>query len=126
MTEVRRAGVSGAVAAKPSRGLLHHSLRKLAFRMGYNFSLRKIPQYDRERRALRVPHDMEPEFIALYKQARAGDILEFTGISAPYEEPQNPDLIIDTVEETVLESVYRLIDYVGEHFTLPGTVKKVA
>ena len=62
----------------------------------------------------------------LYKKARAGDILEFTGISAPYEEPQNPDLIIDTVEETVLESVYRLIDYVGEHFTLPGTVKKVA
>jgi len=73
MTEVRRADISGAMGRKPkpSRGLLNHSLRKLAFRMGYNFSLRKIPQYDRERRALRVPHDMEPEFVALYKRARA-------------------------------------------------------
>lgn len=62
----------------------------------------------------------------LYKKARAGEIPNFTGISAPYEEPQNPELIIDTVEETVLESVYRLIDYIGEHFTLPGTVQKVA
>ncbi len=71
MTEVRRADISGANGQKPSRGLLHQSLRKLAFRMGYNFSLRKIPQYDRERRALRVPHDMEPEFVALYQQARS-------------------------------------------------------
>ncbi len=71
MTEVRRANISGANGQKPSRGLLHHSLRKLAFRMGYNFSLRKIPQYDRARRALRVPHDMEPEFVALYEQARS-------------------------------------------------------
>ncbi len=70
MTEERRANISGAMTPRPSRGLLHQSLRKLAFRLGYNFSLRKIPQYDRERRALRVPHDMEPEFVALYEQAR--------------------------------------------------------
>ena len=32
----------------------------------------------------------------LYAKARAGEILEFTGISAPYEPPVNPDIIVDT------------------------------
>lgn len=35
----------------------------------------------------------------LYKKARKGEIKEFTGISAPYEEPVNPQLIIDTGKE---------------------------
>ena len=34
----------------------------------------------------------------LYKKARAGEIPEFTGISAPYEEPQSPELVVDTAE----------------------------
>lgn len=32
----------------------------------------------------------------LYKKAKAGEIREFTGISAPYEEPQNPELVLDS------------------------------
>ena len=40
----------------------------------------------------------------LYKKAREGVIKEFTGISAPYEEPLNPELIIDTDKESVEES----------------------
>jgi adenylylsulfate kinase len=32
----------------------------------------------------------------LYKKARAGEIPEFTGISSPYEEPSNPELIVET------------------------------
>jgi len=32
----------------------------------------------------------------LYKKARAGEIQEFTGISSPYEEPENPELVLDT------------------------------
>jgi len=59
------------MTAPTSRGALHKTLRKLAFRLGYNFSLRKIPQYDRHRRALHVPLDMEPEFIKLYERARS-------------------------------------------------------
>jgi adenylylsulfate kinase len=39
----------------------------------------------------------------LYKKAMAGEIKEFTGISAPYEEPLNPELIIDTSKETDIE-----------------------
>ena len=40
----------------------------------------------------------------LYKKARAGEVKEFTGISAPYEEPAQPELILDTDKETLKES----------------------
>ena len=37
----------------------------------------------------------------LYKRARAGEIKNYTGIDSPYEEPENPDLIVDTDNETL-------------------------
>ena len=45
----------------------------------------------------------------LYKKARAGEIKEFTGISAPYEEPLNPELVVDTAKETLEESAQKVI-----------------
>jgi adenylylsulfate kinase len=47
----------------------------------------------------------------LYKKARAGEIKEFTGISAPYEAPEKPELVIETGGETVEQSVARLVGY---------------
>jgi adenylylsulfate kinase len=47
----------------------------------------------------------------LYKQARAGKIPEFTGISAPYEEPEAPELVLDTSKQSPEESVNALIAY---------------
>lgn len=47
----------------------------------------------------------------LYKKARAGEIPEFTGISAPYEEPLHPELVIDTSAEPLEVSTKRVIDY---------------
>jgi adenylylsulfate kinase len=47
----------------------------------------------------------------LYQKARAGQIPEFTGVSAPYEAPQTPELVIDTNGQTVDQSVGILIDY---------------
>ena len=47
----------------------------------------------------------------LYQKARAGEIKEFTGISAPYEEPENAELIIDTGKLNPEESVRTIIDY---------------
>lgn len=41
----------------------------------------------------------------LYKKARQGEIKNFTGISAPFEAPKNPDLSIDTSKHTLEESV---------------------
>lgn len=45
----------------------------------------------------------------LYKKARAGLILEFTGVSAPYEPPEDPDLIIETGAQSEDESVRQLV-----------------
>jgi adenylylsulfate kinase len=47
----------------------------------------------------------------LYKKARAGEIPEFTGISAPYEAPERPELVLDTNRQSVEESVGKLIEY---------------
>ena len=41
----------------------------------------------------------------LYKEARAGKIANFTGISSPYEEPENPDIVVDTSAHTIEECV---------------------
>ena len=41
----------------------------------------------------------------LYAKARAGKIPEFTGISAPYEEPERPEVVVDTENQTVEESL---------------------
>jgi len=46
-----------------------------------------------------------------YKKARAGEIPEFTGISAPYEEPENPELIIDTDQLPIEEGVKQILSY---------------
>ena len=50
----------------------------------------------------------------LYAKARAGEIPEFTGISAPYEEPEKPELVIDTNDQTVDESVAQLVGYLRD------------
>ncbi len=47
----------------------------------------------------------------LYKRARAGEIKEFTGIDAPYEEPLDPELVIDTNELDLEESADIVIQY---------------
>ncbi len=40
----------------------------------------------------------------LYKKARKGEVVNFTGISSPYEPPENPDLVVDTGSQTLDES----------------------
>lgn len=47
----------------------------------------------------------------LYKKARAGEVPEFTGISAPYEEPECPEITIDTDKETIEQGVRKIISY---------------
>lgn len=47
----------------------------------------------------------------LYKKARIHEIKEFTGISAPYEEPVNPEIILDTEKISINECVEKIICY---------------
>ncbi|PBK66100.1 adenylylsulfate kinase [Armillaria solidipes] len=58
---------------------------------------------------LHVVEQRDPK--GLYKKARAGEIKDFTGISAPYETPENPEIHIDTSTTDVAESVRIITDY---------------
>lgn len=53
----------------------------------------------------------------LYRQARAGSIRDFTGITAPYEAPQNAELSIDTGQLTVEASVAKIAGALASRFT---------
>lgn len=56
----------------------------------------------------------------LYKKAREGVIKEFTGISAPYEEPLKPELrIVNDDQKPVQEAVREIIAYLDEQGYLP-------
>ncbi|NOX89963.1 MAG: adenylyl-sulfate kinase [Calditrichaeota bacterium] len=61
---------------------------------------------------LEVAEERDPK--GLYKKARAGEIKDFTGIDAPYEEPLNPELVIDTSKLSLEESAQKVIDYLKE------------
>lgn len=51
----------------------------------------------------------------LYQKARNGEIPEFTGISAPYEAPHQPEIVIDTENDTIDQSVNQIINYLEDH-----------
>jgi adenylylsulfate kinase len=51
----------------------------------------------------------------MYKKARAGLIRQFTGVSAPYEEPQDPEIVLDTARMSVGACVERLLDYLVQN-----------
>jgi adenylylsulfate kinase len=51
----------------------------------------------------------------IYKKAKKGEIKEFTGISAPYEEPLQPEIVLETDRMTVDECVEAVLRYLHEH-----------
>ncbi len=63
--------------------------------------------------ALDVCEERDPK--GLYKLARAGEIKEFTGISAPYEAPTNPEVVVNTGEQTLEESTQEVIAFLEQN-----------
>ncbi len=55
----------------------------------------------------------------LFKKARAGLIPEFTGISAPYEEPENPEILLETHKYSVTECAAQVITYLEKKGIIP-------
>jgi adenylylsulfate kinase-like enzyme len=47
----------------------------------------------------------------LYKKARAGQIVQFTGVSDPYEPPPHPEVVIKTGEQSLAQCVDQLLGY---------------
>lgn len=55
----------------------------------------------------------------LYAKARKGEIGEFTGISSPYEAPENPELVVDTGTLPLAECVAQVMQYLVERNIVP-------
>ncbi|MDP6475343.1 MAG: adenylyl-sulfate kinase [Alphaproteobacteria bacterium] len=64
--------------------------------------------------ALEICEERDPK--GLYRKARAGDIADFTGISAPYEAPEEQQLVIDTGEQSAEQSAAALVAYIEAYF----------
>jgi len=94
-----------------------------------------ISPYQKDRQAARALHKVD-DFIEVYvdcpievceqrdpndsyKKARAGIIKDFTGISAPYEAPLNPEIHLRTDKMPVMGCVQQVIDYLVEHNLIP-------
>jgi bifunctional enzyme CysN/CysC len=74
---------------------------------------------------LEVCEQRDPK--GLYKRARAGEIKDFTGISAPYETPIDPELTVNTSTTPVDSCAQEIVDYVSRTFSLDSeTVRKSA
>lgn len=58
----------------------------------------------------------------MYAKARRGEIKHFTGIDDPYEPPENPEIICDTVVNTPEENARQIVAYLAEQ----GYIKEVA
>ena len=54
----------------------------------------------------------------LYKKARAGEISNFTGISSPFEAPENPDIHIRTHQESIQEATHKVVSYITSKLKL--------
>ena len=97
----------------------------------YKLGLSKISPYISERKKAR---DIRPEIFkeifikasideckkrdvkGLYSKAISGEIENFTGISSPYEDPKNPDLVLNTEKESIEESVKKLENFIIKEF----------
>ena len=105
---------------------------KLFSQAGFIVLVSLISPYRSERRKAR---DVRPEIFkliyikasveecskrdvkGLYAKAKAGEIKGFTGISSPYEVPEKADLTINTVSDTVEESVEKLYNFIKKEFS---------
>ncbi len=64
---------------------------------------------------------IERDVKGLYKKALAGEIQNFTGVSDPYEAPQNPDVLIESDRDSVEDSVQKILTYLEERQLISST-----
>lgn len=53
----------------------------------------------------------ERDIKGMYAKARKGEIKQFTGIDSPFEEPKNPDLIVETDKYTIEENIQQIMEF---------------
>jgi adenylylsulfate kinase len=64
----------------------------------------------------------ERDVKGLYAKARSGEIKEFTGVSDPYEPPENPELVLETEHQSAEESARQILSYLEDRALIPATV----
>ncbi len=64
----------------------------------------------------------ERDVKGLYAKARSGEIKEFTGVSDPYEPPEDPELVIETEQQSPEESAQQILTYLEERQLIPSAV----
>ena len=62
---------------------------------------------------------IERDVKGMYKKALAGEIKGFTGVDDPFDEPENPEVICDTDQETPEESTQKIVDFLRSRGLLP-------
>src|SRR5215217_8792904 len=68
----------------------------------------------------------ERDVKGLYAKAFSGEIKEFTGVSDPYEAPENPEVVCDTESESAEESAERLLAYLEQRDLIPAAATAAA
>jgi adenylylsulfate kinase len=92
-----------------------------AFISPYREDRQKVRSLLQDGQFLEIYVECPPEICAsrdqkgIYAKAKAGVIKEFTGISAPYEVPENPDLVIRSYEEDASQAAKRVIELIKQH-----------
>lgn len=61
----------------------------------------------------------------LYAKARKGEISGFTGVSQDYEAPQNPDLVVKTVDMKITDSTNLLVQFLENENIIPKNLRRV-
>lgn len=69
---------------------------------------------------------VERDVKGLYKKALAGEIKNFTGVSDPYEEPLNPEVMVESDRETVEASIRKIFDYLESQGLAPSSHVQLA
>ena len=64
----------------------------------------------------------ERDVKGLYAKARSGEIKEFTGVSDPYEPPENPELVLETEQQSPEQSAQQILVYLEERELIPAAI----
>ena len=111
-TNIRRLGFVGKILSR------NNVITMLSAINPYDEVRQELTQLGENVKTVFVKCDLdrliERDTKGLYKKAISGEILNFTGISDPFEEPKQPDLILDTNKETVEQSVKKLEKFILE------------
>jgi len=100
-----------------------------AFISPYRLDRQKVRSLLSHGQFLEIHVDCPPEVCAtrdekgIYQKAKAGIIKEFTGISAPYEPPENPELVIYSYKDDAKKAAARVIDLIEEYKIVDRTKK---